>query len=211
MGWEYMKSEKFEEAARAFQNAIDLDQNYAFAYYGLGRADMALKRFTAAVIVLLKCRDIYGAEAGRQFSNAQELQQRRRDRLTELDEMTRQLSTGPQTQQAQQQNRQISQQRRMIEDAIARGNDVSIAESTVPAWLSLSLGSTFFRTGNLADAEKAYKATIEADSRSGRSVPEPGGRLHGNRSPERRRSGDPRGEEDGLQGKRAIRTGHSGS
>ena len=33
--------------------------------------------------------------------------------------------------------------------------------------MSLSLGSAYFRSGKLADAETAYKAAIDADPRSG--------------------------------------------
>ena len=169
-GWEYMKSEKFEEAQKAFQAAIDLDQNFEFAYYGLGRADMALKQFVAAVGAFSKCSALYEARAGQQFASVQDRQRYRQDRLTELDEVTRQLQSGPQTAAVQEQLRQISEQRRQIQEAISRGNEVSMVESTVPAWVSLSLGSAHFRTGNLAEAEKAYKATIRTDPRSGEAL-----------------------------------------
>jgi Flp pilus assembly protein TadD len=37
----------------------------------------------------------------------------------------------------------------------------------VPAWVSLSLGSAYFRSGKLAEAEREYKEAIATDSRSG--------------------------------------------
>ena len=52
------------------------------------------------------------------------------------------------------------------EDIIARGANMSVT-TAVPAWVSLSLGSAYFRSGRLADAEREYKATIEADRKSG--------------------------------------------
>ena len=37
----------------------------------------------------------------------------------------------------------------------------------VPAWLSLALGSAYFRSNALADAEREYRAAIEVDSKLG--------------------------------------------
>jgi Flp pilus assembly protein TadD len=40
-------------------------------------------------------------------------------------------------------------------------------EMSVPSFVSMALGSAFFRLGRLADAEREYKATIEADPKTG--------------------------------------------
>ena len=45
-----------------------------------------------------------------------------------------------------------------------------MTESTVPPWVTLSLGSAHFRNGNLPEAEKAYKATITTDPKSGEAL-----------------------------------------
>jgi Tfp pilus assembly protein PilF len=37
----------------------------------------------------------------------------------------------------------------------------------VPAFVSLALGSAYFRAGKLQDAEREYKAAIDADSKTG--------------------------------------------
>jgi tetratricopeptide (TPR) repeat protein len=37
----------------------------------------------------------------------------------------------------------------------------------VPAWLSLALGSAYFRSDAMADAEREYRAAIDVDSRLG--------------------------------------------
>jgi tetratricopeptide (TPR) repeat protein len=166
VGWEYMKAEAWEKAAKSFQEAVDIDPTYELAYYMLGRANMPLKRYAQAIAAYSKCRDLYRFEAGRQFSNVQEAQRYRNNRITELDEMIRQVQTGPQTAQAMEQLRQIQEQKRQIQDAISRGNNVSI-EASVPAWVSLALGSAFFRAEKFADAEREYKAAVAADSRAG--------------------------------------------
>ena len=169
-GWELMKAEKFEEAEKAFQQAVQLDPSFEFAFYGLGRASMALKKFVSAVSAFTRCKDLYEARAGQQFATAQDRQRYRQDRLTELDEVTRQLQSGPQTAAVQEQLRQVSEQRRQIQEAISHGNEVSMTESTVPAWVTLSLGSAYFRNGNLPEAEKAYKTTITTDPKSGEAL-----------------------------------------
>ncbi len=166
IGIEHMKSEQWEKAAEAFQQAVDIDKEFDLAYYMLGRADMALKRYVAASIAILKCKEIYLAQAGRRFSNAQEAQRYRNDRLLELDELIRQTQTGPSTVRSSDQLRQLQEQRRQLQDLVSRGNNMTISTG-VPSWVSLSLGSAYFRSGKLADAEREYKEAIATDSRSG--------------------------------------------
>src|SRR5262249_33895969 len=87
----------------------------------------------------------------------------------ELDEMIRQVQAAPQTTQRQDQLRQLQEQRRQIQENITRGNSVTI-ENNVPAWVSLSLGSAYFRSGKLPDAEREFKAAIASDARSAEAL-----------------------------------------
>jgi len=169
LGWDYMRSEKFEEAVKAFQVAVETDSTFEMPWYGLGRAHLALKQFVSATSALTRCRDLYLQQVGRQFTNQQEAQRFRNDRITELDEMIRQVQTGPQTMQRQDQLRQLQEQRRQLQDIIARGNNFTI-DNAVPAWVSLSLGSALFRQGKMLDAERAFKDAINADSKSGEAL-----------------------------------------
>lgn len=165
-GWELMTAESFERAAQSFQQAVAIDNTFEDAFYGLGRAQIALKQYVSAIATLTTCRKLYIAQAGRHFTNQQDAQRYRQDRITEIDEQIRQVQGMPPT--AQQQNllRQLNNQRRDIQNAIARGNDMSI-DATVPPWVSLSLGSAYFRSGKLADAEREFRAAIDTDSRFG--------------------------------------------
>lgn len=169
LGWDYMKSEQFENAVNAFQSAVETDPAFEMPWYGLGRAHLALKQFVSATSALVRCRELYEQQAGRQFTSQQEAQRFRQDRLTEIDEMIRQVQSGPQTLQRQDQMRQLQEQRRQIQEYITRGNSVTI-ENSVPAWVSLSLGSAYFRSGKLPDAERAFKAAVDADRRSGEAL-----------------------------------------
>ena len=165
-GWELMRAESFEKAVAAFQQSIELDPTFEMSFYGLGRAHLALKQYVSAISALSRCRDLYVAQVGRQFTSQQEAQRYRQDRITELDEMIRQLQSGPQSLQVQDQLRQVQEQKRQIQEFITRGNNVTIT-SGVPAWVSLSLGSAYFRAGKLPEAETEYKAAIASDPRSG--------------------------------------------
>ncbi len=166
LGWEMMTAESWESAAKAFQQAIAIDASFQDAHYGLGRAQIALRQYVAAIATLTTCRQLYVAQAGQQFTNRQEAQRYRQDRITEIDEQIRQVQTMPAT--AQQQNllRQLNNQRRDIQNAIVKGSGMSV-NATVPPWVSLSLGSAYFRSGKLADAEREYQAAIDVDGRFG--------------------------------------------
>ena len=166
LGWDYMRTESWDKAAAAFQAASEIDPTFEVPYYGLGRADMALKQYVAAIAALSKCRELYQAQVGRQFANAQEAQRYRQDRITEIDEQIRQVNSMPPSIQQQDQLRQLGNHRRDIQDAITKGVNVNM-NATVPPWVSLSLGSAYFRAGKIADAEREYKATIAADNKSG--------------------------------------------
>jgi len=166
LGWEQMRGEAFEDAVKHFQRAAELDPGFEAPFYGLGRAHLALKQYVSATSALVRCRDLYRAQVGRQFSSQAEAQRYRNDRVIEMDEMIRQVQSGPQTLQAQDQLRQLQERKRQLQEVIARGNSLTI-EGGVPAWVSLSLGSAYFRSGKLADAEREYKATLEADRKSG--------------------------------------------
>lgn len=165
-GWELMTAESWENAAKAFQRAIAIDATFQDAHYGLGRAQIALRQYVAAIATLTTCRQLYVAQAGQQFTNRQDSQRYRQDRITEIDEQIRQVQSMPPT--AQQQNllRQLNNQRRDIQNALVKGSSMSV-NATVPPWVSLSLGSAYFRSGRLADAEREYKAAIAADGKFG--------------------------------------------
>lgn len=165
-GWEHMRVEAWADAARSFQQAIDADQAFEDAYYSLGRAHMNMKKYAEAIAAYSRARDLYRAHAGRQFTNQQEAQRYRQDRLTEIDDVIRQLQSGPQTMRTQERLRQVQEQRRQLQQYYQRGANI-IIENSVPAFVSLALGSAYFRSGKIADAEREYKAAIAADPKTG--------------------------------------------
>lgn len=166
LGYAEMRAEQWEKAAAAFQRAIDIDPSFEMAHYALGRALMPQKKYAQAIAALTTCRDLYRQQAGKQFTSVQDAQRYRAERLTEIDEMVRQIQSAPQTAQRAEQARQLGEQRRQIQDAIQRGNSLTM-DATVPPWVSLALGSAFFRAERFVDAEREYKAAVSADPKTG--------------------------------------------
>ena len=166
LGWEALRAEKYEQAVKSFQEAIDIRRDYEYAHYGLGRTYLAMRRYGDAVTVLEKCKNLYLAQGSRQFTNVQEATRFREDRVVEIDEQIRLLRTGPQTAQTQDLIRQYETTKRDLQENIRRSQGMTI-DATVPGWVSLSLGSAYFRSGRLKEAEGAYVEAVKSDARLG--------------------------------------------
>ena len=100
---------------------------------------MRMRKYSEALVSYTKCRDLYQAMAGKQFSSKQDAQRYRQDRLTEIDESIRTYQSGPQTVQSQDSVRQLQQQKREIQDRISRGSDMSIS-NTIPSFVYAGVG-----------------------------------------------------------------------
>ena len=166
LGWEALRAEKYEQAVTSFQEAIAIRRDYEYAHYGLGRTYLAMRRYADAVTVLEKCKNLYLAQGSRQFTNVQEATRFREDRVIEIDEQIRLLRQGPQTVQTQDLIRQYETTKRNLQENIRRSQGMTI-DATVPSWVSLSLGSAYFRSGRLKDAEGAYVEALKSDARLG--------------------------------------------
>lgn len=167
LGWEHMRAEQWPQAAKEFQEAINIDPEFEYPHYGLGRANLAMKKYAEAIVAFEHAREIYRAQMGRQFATARDAQRYREDRLREIDEQIRlQQSVRPQATGQDGVLRGLQLARQNIQESMKRGNDMSF-ENMIPSWLTLSLGSAYFRAGRLADAEREYKATVAVDPKSG--------------------------------------------
>jgi len=164
--WEFFTTEAWPEAAREFQAAIDADPEFKLAYYGLGRANMAQKKFVEAVRAYEKCRDLHVAQASRNFSNKSEAERLISDDAMQYDMAISRLSSGPQTVQTQTQITQLQNQKQRLQNRL-RGTDSMSVASQVPPFVSLALGSAYFRTGRMPEAEREYKAAIDVDAKMG--------------------------------------------
>lgn len=166
LGWEALRSEKYEEAIKSFQAAIEIRPEYEYAHYGLGRAFLASRQFTNAIAVLERCRELYRAQGSRQFSTIQDAQRFRQDRIVEIDEQIRLLQSARPTAATLDLARQYETVKRQLQESIRRDTGLTI-DATVPPWVSLSLGSAYFRGGQMANAERAYLEAIKTEPRLG--------------------------------------------
>ena len=165
-GEEYMLSEAFEEAAREFKSATEMDPSFVLAYYSLGQARMALRQYPQAVTAYTEGRDLIIREASLDRRARAELDQRRRDEIHELEESVARVRMGHIKGARPDGMQQIALEQRIsvLKDQQMRGEDRSIR---VPAELSLGLGSAYFRLGRHAQAEENYRAALAVDGRMG--------------------------------------------
>jgi tetratricopeptide (TPR) repeat protein len=165
-GEEYMLSEAFEEAAREFKAATELDPGFVLAYYSLGQARMALKRYGEAVEAYTTSRDLILREASLDRRAKAEMDQRRRDEIRELEDSLVRLRSGQVKGATPGQREGVALEQRIsvLKDQQMRG---AHEHPRVPAELSLGLGSAYFRLGRHEEAGQHYRAAIAVDGKMG--------------------------------------------
>lgn len=164
-GLAHMQNESFDAAADSLRAAVIIDPTYEMAHYMLGRVYLMQRQYASATNSLVRARNLFAAQSIEHFDNKADQQRRRRELMNEMTNIISRLQQRPQTPQIQEQIRQYTERRRQIEDA-DRESGLSPQQS-VPAFVSLSLGSAYFRSGKLADAEQAYLAAVATDSKMG--------------------------------------------
>jgi tetratricopeptide (TPR) repeat protein len=170
IGWESMRHEAWAAAAKEFQQAIDIDQKFALAYYALGRAEMALRNFPKAIAAYTTCRELYVASGGEHFNSQLEATKRLDDRILETRIAIDQAGQVPAAKAgAQSQNLMVRELQMQLERLTqAKDQNISISlDVTVPYFVPLALGAAYARSGKLVDAEREYKTAIELDSSAG--------------------------------------------
>ena len=160
-GQRLMADDKFAEAAAVFGEAIALDPLLMMAHYGLGTARMALKEYPAAIAAFQAARDAFQKRAAQSENKRIDNERARAERIQVLKQKI--LNSPPTTpfEAAQVQDWQAEVA------ALEASQDSSQRASQPPPGLSLALGSAYFRTGQLADAEREYRAAIEAQPKLG--------------------------------------------
>jgi tetratricopeptide (TPR) repeat protein len=167
-GQQLMQSEKFEEAARAFKSAIDLDPLLTMAHYGLGQANMALKRYPSAVLAFRGARDAFNSLAADDLDRRLDQDNAIEDRIRALQDKISQNAQRPPAPGSPDARRlEASVQQWEIEIAMLQRLKGDHDVVHVPAFISLALGSAYFRSGQLAEAEREYRAALDAKPKLG--------------------------------------------
>ena len=159
-GQQLLSKDSFEEAARAFQQAIELDPLLLTAHLGLGKARMALKEYPAAIAAFEAAREAYHKGVAGNEDRRVQAQNAREDRIRLLEARIRDspersgVIGGREGGQRQALEVELQELERLREE--------DKRPPQPPPGLLLSLGSAFFRSGRLADAEREYRAALEA-------------------------------------------------
>jgi Tfp pilus assembly protein PilF len=159
-----MREERWAKAESEFKDAVKLEPSLEMAHYGLGQVYMATKRYPAAVAAYLGCRGAWTANTSARASNDLSAQRQLDDQIQALEDektllangrLTPMLSGGP------------ADLDRRIADLRTRRfhDDTSVPET--PTWISVALGSAYFRTGAMADAEREYRLALKVDPKLG--------------------------------------------
>ena len=164
LGQENMHAEQWDKAEAEFQKAIKLESSLEMAHYGLGQVYMATRRFPDAVKAYLACRDAVTLNTARRATNDMAAQRQLDDEIRSLEDEKVIVSTGRVT--AMTSGGPIDLDRRINDLKARRFRDNKSLPDT-PAWISIALGSAYFRSGAMADAEREYRETIKADPRIG--------------------------------------------
>jgi tetratricopeptide (TPR) repeat protein len=162
-GQEFMSAEQFEKAAEAYQKAIDKDRLMTLAHYGLGQANMSLRRFASAVQAFTNCREAYRTLHGLSERDRVAVERQRDEEIRELKDTVRRLQ-GMNT--GRQYDLRVTKVEARIDD-LERQRTSNQAGFTAPAEVSLALGSAYFRNDQLPDAEREWKAAVEANPKLG--------------------------------------------
>jgi protein O-GlcNAc transferase len=172
-GWTRVDAKDFDGAAREFEAALQIYPEYADALHGLGKSRMALRQYDAAARALERCRDSY-AHAGSADAEHRLLANRAREnqltilrrRLTDLERPSTAATIRGATPSTNSEVLDLKQQIREIQ-ADREPGPVTGRPAPVPAFVSLALGSAYFRLDRLADAEREFRAAVAVEPQFG--------------------------------------------
>jgi Flp pilus assembly protein TadD len=160
-----LHNEKYAEAEKEFQTAAKLDPLLDLAHYGLGQVYMATKRYHEAVRAYLKCREANATMAAEALQDETAYQRLLDDRILTLEDAKHGYEMGiAKTANTQATILRLDTQIKQLQYQRKRGAE---RPEGSPAWISIALGSAYFRTGATADAERQYRTALAADPKLG--------------------------------------------
>ena len=162
-GMEALLGEKYDSAEQEFRAAVKIDPLYDAAFYGLGQVYMATKQYEPAVKAYLAACEAFKSATAAESLASVTTDRRLKDQIDALKDnernLTRQMaaSRNPGAQAA------IDRIRDLIRQMEGRLHRTGGPPPPIPAGYSMALGSAYFRLNQLADAEREYKAAIDAN------------------------------------------------
>ena len=159
IGQELLSGEQFEKAIDAFSEAVKNDRLLSIAHYGIGQANMNLRRYASAAKAYKDCIEAMRVLHDTEQTSKFEVDRRREDEIHELRTVLNQSTRGtpePARLQFEQRLRDLEEQKRPIGSAFRPPSEVLLA-----------LGSAQFRNGDREAAETNWKAAVEVNPRYG--------------------------------------------
>jgi tetratricopeptide (TPR) repeat protein len=165
-GQGFMYAESWPEAEREFRAAIGLDPLLVLAHYSLGQTYMSMKEYPKAVIAFTGARDAFRQGAALAAIDQVKADQRRDEEIRELRAGIRMYQSARPGSVQQPENAILRLESRIKELETFKQKGASGALD-VPAEFSLALGSAYFRTGSLPDAQREYEAAVKVRPKFG--------------------------------------------
>lgn len=160
-GQDYLATERWEQAADAFRDALRYDRNFTDAHYGLGLAYMGLERFVSAIQAFENClqaaRRIHDLRDRARVATDRDID----DEIRELRDSIRRVGAG-QSGAAQPALKTTQLEQRIVELERARSRLPPAFEA--PPRLLLVLGSAHFRNGDRQSAGHYWSEAVKVDS-----------------------------------------------
>jgi Tfp pilus assembly protein PilF len=164
LGQENLRAEKWDLAEREFKETVKLEPALELGHYGLGQVYMATKRYPAAVDAYQACSTAYNGNVAARASDDLLAERRVDDQVRALED--ERAVIGGQRATPINNNATADLDRRIADLKSLRFHDMKSAPP-VPAWISVALGSAYFRSGAIADAEREYRAALAVDQKIG--------------------------------------------
>jgi tetratricopeptide (TPR) repeat protein len=156
-GQDSMSAERWAEAVIEFKEAIKLDPLLAVAHYDLGQAFMALKRYPDAIKAYQGARQAFSDLATLEQTDRVHADQERDDQILELRQL---LIRWQHAGSAASDMMQLKIQAQ-IDSLDTVGKKGLARRLETPAEVSMALGSAYYRSGALGDAEREYLAAVK--------------------------------------------------
>lgn len=168
-GDKLLGSERYEQALQVYREAIQHDPKMMLAHYGAGQAQMALKQYPEAITSFKDAREAFQARAAENVDRRFDNERLRQDRIQKLRDRIRQnqeraVPAGSPAERAR--DVAIQDYENQIQQLQRTEGEVAVIPS-LPPGLSLALGSAYFRSGKMEDAEREYRAAIELQPKLG--------------------------------------------
>lgn len=163
-GQEHLSGEQYERAVAAFQQAIQLDDLFTDAHYGLGQAFVGLRRYASAAQAFRRC--LTAAQALHALRERDRVQSDHRidEEIRELREAVRQVERAVPLGQGR--DLRILKLEQRIQD-LQRARSSIGKPFEAPATVLLALGSVHFRIDEPTLAEHYWTEAVKVNPKFG--------------------------------------------